>query len=377
METEMETIKQKKKAALEKRKIDLQERTLAFLKKHKEHLQEIEHLHFLQAKLEEDAGSGAETDEFWSIDNEKHNPEKNPELQEMEMELENNQVFQNEDILITEEDVERYLKMSIFHFPKAPMLYSNGVAISDKPLESINETDYSVKFKFTLTPSVPTIRRRSLVFGKNPKTKKRLSMPGAYILLDEKKNIVGYEFDRNFRGEPTGSIMGKREWDFRGFDFENAFLEKPVEYMSAQLVHHQLKQGYVFFPSKPHFKNMKVSNLKQFQSKIREDGLIKVEDLIPENGSNQTYLFTQPGLTYDLPCLSSWEDQMLLGTSEPFFKIIVGIQDTREYEVIGYRIEQPQYGSDKDYEDYFASDFDEDVEDVEDDDEDEDEDDEN
>jgi hypothetical protein len=376
METEMMTTNQLKKTSLEKRKVDLQERTIAFLKKHEEHLQEIKHLHFLQAELEEDEGSSAETDDdnrFWSIDNEKYNPEKNPELQEMEMEHENNQVFQNEDILFTEEDVERYLKNSIFHFPKAPMLFSNGVAISDKPLESINKTDYSVKFKFTLTPSVPTIRRRSLVFGKNPKTKKRLSMPGAYILLDERKKIVGYEFDRNFRGEPTGAIMGKHEWDFRGFDFENASLEKPVEYMSAQLVHHQLKQGYVFFPSKPHFKNMKVSNLKQFQSKIREDGLIKVKDLIPENGSNQTYLFTQPGLTYDLPCLSSWEGQMLLGTSEPFFKIIVGIQDSREYEVIGYRIEQPQYGSDKDYQDYFASDF----EDDDDDEDDENEDDEN
>jgi hypothetical protein len=64
---------------------------------------------------------------------------------------------------------------------------------------------------------------------------------------------------------------------------------------------------------------------------------------------------------------------MLLGTSEPFFKIIVGIQDSREYEVIGYRIEQPQYGSDKDYQDYFASDF----EDDDDDEDDENEDDEN
>jgi hypothetical protein len=414
--TEMMTINQLKKAALEQRKVDLQERTLAFLKKHEEHRQEIEHLHFLQAELEEDEGSGAETDDekdktvsmfnysffeevdhdqYWNIDIDQYDPKKNPELPEMEMEPPSiveteeqkkefqtllefarhgkkvgeikekidgvikkttffqgsdifkkvNQYVKSNDILITEEDVERYLtEDSSFHFPAPTMLYANGVALSNEPLESRIEegknSDYSVKFKFTLTPSVPVVRRRSLVFGKNPpKTKKRLSMKGAYILLDERRYVVGYEFDHNFRGEPVESpILGRHEWDFRGFDYENAFLEKPAEYMSAMLIYRLLKQGYVFFPSHPHLKNMKVSNLKQFQSKIREDGLIKLEELIPENGSDQTFLFTQPGLTYDLPCLSTWDDQIKLDTSVPTFKIIFGKQNS--FKVIGYHIEQ-------------------------------------
>jgi hypothetical protein len=105
--TEMMTINQLKKAALEQRKVDLQERTLAFLKKHEEHRQEIEHLHFLQAELEEDEGSGAETDDekdktvsmfnysffeevdhdqYWNIDIDHYDPKKNPELPEMKME---------------------------------------------------------------------------------------------------------------------------------------------------------------------------------------------------------------------------------------------------------------------------------------------------
>jgi len=345
------------------KEVDLQKKTVAFLKKHEKHIREIEELHRLQIELEDNESDTEEDkivhmydysffyeddDRYWSIDFTEHDPVKNPELPEMKMEPTSNvkKSVKSDNNLITEKDVERCLKMSIFHFPKAPMLYANGVAISDKPLESSKGTsDYSVKFKFTITPSVRTIRRRSLVFGKNPKTKKRLSMPGAYILLDERKNIVGYEFDRNFRGEPVSEEIDEYHWDFSGFDFENAFLEKPTEYMSEELIHRLLKKGYVFFPSRPHLKNMTLSNLNQFRSNIREDGLINVKDLIPENGSNQTYIFTQPGLIYDLPCISEWDDQRLLKTSEPTLKIVVAKEEedracSQEFKIIGYRVEQ-------------------------------------
>jgi hypothetical protein len=335
---------------------NLQKRNLAFIKKEEKRRHELEELRRLSRYH--------------------NNPKKNPELPEMEMEPPSiveteeqkkefqtllefarhgkkvgeieeeidgvikktifyqgsdifqkvNQYVKSEDILITEEDVEHYLnEKSSFYFPKAPILYINGVALQKKPLAKV------LRFNFNISRNLPVIRRRSLVFGKNPpKTKKRLSMPGAYILLDEKKYVVGYEFDRNFRGEP--SEISKHEWNFHGFNIEHAFIEKPNEYMSEELIHHLLKQGYVFFPSHPNLN----PNLKQFQSKIREDGLIKVEDLIPEDGSNQTYIFTQPGLN-DMPCLY-WDDCYTVQTSVPSLKIVMG----NSSKIVGYRVEQQQ-----------------------------------
>jgi hypothetical protein len=396
METQMMKTKtnQLKKAAFKKREADLQKWTLEFIKEEGERQRKLEELHFLKVELENDECCGAERDEeenrniydsdyshftedddnrYGSIEIVEHDLKENPELPEMEMEMEMEHPspsvveikkdFQNKDILITEEEVECYLKKSIFHFPKAPMLYANGVALQKKPLA---KDGYSVKFKFTLTPNVPVVRRRSLVFGKNPKTKKRLSMPGAYILLDETKNIVGYEFDKNFHGEPDSKKIHEYHWDFRGFEYETAFLEKPTEYMTELLVHRLLRQGYVYFPSRPHMKTMTLSNLTQFRSKIREDGLIKVKDLIPEDGSNQTYIFTQPGLIYNLPCLSEWEEQDLLLTAEPTLKIVVAKDQADDFKIIGYRIEQPQDGT---HEDVFTDD-DSDIDDIDDSDED-------
>jgi hypothetical protein len=113
-------------------------------------------------------------------------------------------------------------------------------------------------------------------------------------------------------------------------------------------------------------KTMTLSNLTQFRSKIREDGLIKVKDLIPEDGSNQTYIFTQPGLIYNLPCLSEWEEQDLLLTAEPTLKIVVAKDQADDFKIIGYRIEQPQDGT---HEDVFTDD-DSDIDDIDDSDED-------
>jgi hypothetical protein len=362
----METVKQLNNEMGKKRARDnLQKRNLAFIKKEEKRRHELEELRRLRR--------------YWNIDKADHNP---PELPEMEMEPPSlveteeqkkefqtllefarhgkkvgeikekidgvikktifyqgsnifqkvNQYVQSEDILITEEDVEHYLnEKSSFYFPKAPILYINGVALQKKPLAKV------LRFNFNISRNLPVIRRRSLVFGKNPpKTKKRLSMPGAYILLDEKKYVVGYEFDRNFRGEPLDSSeISKHEWNFHGFNIEHAFIEKPNEYMSEELIHHLLKQGYVFFPSSVHLKKMTVPNLKQFQSKIREDGLIKVEDLIPEDGPNQTYIFTQPGLN-DMPCLLYWDDCYTVQTSVPSLKIVMG----NSSKIIGYRVQQ-------------------------------------
>jgi hypothetical protein len=78
-----------------------------------------------------------------------------------------------------------------------------------------------------------------------------------------------------------------------------------------------------------------------------------VKDLIPEDGSNQTYIFTQPGLTHDLPCFSEWDDQTLLLTAEPTLKIVIAKDQAEEFKIIGYRIEQPQDGT---HEDVFTSD---------------------
>ena len=349
----METVKQLNKEKGKKRtRNNLQKRNLAFIKKEEKRRHELEEIRRLRR--------------FWNINKADHNP---PELPEMEMEPPSlveteeqkkdfqtllefarhgkkvgeieekidgvikktifyrgsnifqkvNQYVKSEDILITEEDVERYLnEKSSFYFPKAPILYINGVALQKKPLAKV------LRFNFNISRNLPVIRRRSLVFGKNPpKTKKRLSMPGAYILLDEKKYVVGYEFDRNFRGEPMDSFeISKHEWDFHGFNIEHAFIEKPNEYMSEELIHHLLKQGYVFFPSHPHL---------TVQSKIREDGLIKVEDLIPEDGSNQTYIFTQPGLND----LLYWDDCYTVQTSVPSLKIVMG----NSSKIIGYRVE--------------------------------------
>jgi hypothetical protein len=409
----MNKQKVKRETEIQKQKRMLEERTLEFLKCKEALDHELQEIKCLNVELEEHNGGDYDLDldyVSWEdfndddsgidppydiFDEESYDPSKHPELPEMEMEpdlpKEKDEEFERlsffvskgveigpdsykssdiaplvakyfkpEEILIVEEEVEKHLEQSFLHFPKNPMFYANGIAISTKPI-SKKMNKFNMKFKYSLEmPNFYPIRRRTFVFGKNPKTKKKLSVPGAYILLDERKYIVGYEFDRNFQGNPIGQnkksdVNYAAIWGFRGI--ENGIIDFPFEYLTMATVERLSSQGYVFFPSPPHMSNMSLEAAKKL--KIRDDGLAKVEDLIPggELGPdgqrmNQTYLFTQPGLTYSLPP-TYWDGhnvRFLDSFLHPFLRIIIGTfegrnerRQTRGDHIMGYRVERPPY----------------------------------
>jgi hypothetical protein len=247
------------------------------------------------------------------------------------------------DKILTIEAVEKNLEKLEFYFPCNPILYGNGIAFDNGPSARTSQKKFDstkgfrIKFNLVLNQIIEPVRRRSFVFGENPKTKQSLSMRGAYVLLDETKKIVGYEFDRNFKGEPESGLI----WDYYGLEngLENcSSVEKPGKYLTEKIVEQLLEQNYVFFPSRPMTKVMASPTIMKFNSKIRDDGLIKVEDLIPENG-NQSYIFSKPEVIRQRASIQFWDDARLIDTSVPYFKIVKSLRDRGTVSnIIGYRI---------------------------------------
>jgi hypothetical protein len=245
--------------------------------------------------------------------------------------------------ILTIEAVEKNLQKLEFYFPCNPILYGNGIAFDNGPSARTSQKKFDstkgfrIKFNLVLNQIIEPVRRRSFVFGENPKTKQSLSMRGAYVLLDETKKIVGYEFDRNFKGEPESGLI----WDYYGLEngLENcSSVEKPGKYLTEKIVEQLLEQNYVFFPSRPMTKVMASPTIMKFNSKIRDDGLIKVEDLIPENG-NQSYIFSKPDVIRQRASIQFWDDQRLIDTSVPYFKIVQSLRERGTIRnIIGYRI---------------------------------------
>jgi hypothetical protein len=378
---------------------DYNDKTLAFLKLREECNRKLEDLQILEVQLNEAKNGHVEVDEgvdegdgfldfHWFQDNEEgrfdhtENLEsdgsiKRFQLPEMEMEpqpkpakrnrpsrpnykkpspdsltlfLENNVDVADMiarkiqlDKILTIEAVEKNLQKLEFYFPCNPILYGNGIAFDNGPSARTSQEKFDstkgfrIKFNLVLNQIIEPVRRRSFVFGENPKTKQSLSMRGAYVLLDETKKIVGYEFDSNFKGEPESGLI----WDYYGLEngLENcSSVEKPGKYLTEKIVEQLLEQNYVFFPSRPMTNVMASPTIRKFNSKIRDDGLIKVEDLIPEDG-NQSYIFSKPDVIRQRTSIQFWDETRLIDTSVSYFKIVQGLRERGTVRnIIGYRI---------------------------------------